>query len=91
MKVEQANSTGSVMTGSGRLITLSLMAGSGADATAQLNDNASAASGNPIKIAAATGTSHSLYLGPRGLTFENGLYLTLSGEGAEVYVFYDND
>ena len=91
MKVHSTSSTGAIMTGSGRLVTLSLLAGSGAAATAQVNDNASAASGSMLKIAAAQASSHSLYLGPRGLQFENGLYVTLSGAGAEIYAFVDTD
>ena len=75
--------TGSIITGSGRLVALTLTAGSGAAATAAVYDHRSAASGSKVaSLAAAAGTTYTLDLGPFGLPYTKGLWLVLSGAGA---------
>lgn len=90
MKPYSKTSTGAFLTGSGRLIALTLTAGSGAAATAVVHDHRSAASGTRLAaLAAVAGTSQSMYLGPEGQYYEDGLYLTLSGSGAEAIAYVE--
>ena len=91
MKAYELNGTGGTfVTGSGRLVALTLVAGSGAAATAYLYDDRSSASGPKLAmVAAVAGTTHTLNLGPRGLPYENGLSVALTGAGAEVFAYVE--
>jgi hypothetical protein len=65
-----------------------ILNGAGAAATATLNDNKAAASGIVIeKVQAAAATTFSSRQGSP-VECSNGLYLTLSGAGAEAIVYY---
>jgi hypothetical protein len=90
MKPYSKTSTGAFVTGSGRLMALTLTAGSGAAATAVVHDDRAAATGTRVAaLAAVAGTSHSMYLGPEGQYYENGLYVTLTGSGAEAIAYVE--
>ena len=91
MRTYSVSSTGAAVKGSGRLVGLTLMAGSGAAATATIHDNRAAASGSILaKMAAVAGTTHALNLGQIGLSYREGLYVTMSGSGAEVVAYVEN-
>ena len=65
MRAYENGGTGYVIRGSGRLVALTLTAGSGAAATAAVYDHRSAASGSKVaSLAAAAGTTYTLDLGP---------------------------
>jgi len=90
MKAYENGGTGYVIRGSGRLVALTLTAGSGAAATAVVYDNRSAASGTKLaSLAAVAGTTYTLDLGPFGLPYSKGLWLVLAGTGAGTLTYLE--
>lgn len=82
----EVSATGAAKTGNGILRGGLLVAGAAADATATIHDN-TAASGTVIRtVAALTGTSAPLGIAEGGVHFGTGLYVTLSGAGARLYL-----
>jgi hypothetical protein len=83
---------GAVRVGKGFLLgfTVNNDAGGVNDATGILYDNASAASGTVLAklVAAATEVSSVSITFPNPIQCENGIFLDITGTGAEVIVYY---
>ncbi len=81
----EVSATGTVKTGNG-ILRSGLLAGGTTDATATIHDN-TAASGSVIRtVAAKAGDSAPLGIAEGGVHFGTGLYVTLSGTGARLYL-----
>jgi len=75
-----STSAGTQYTGEASIGTITLTAGSGADATCNIIDNTANSGTTIIALAAAAKTSHSVPL--NGVKVGTGIYLNIAGSGA---------
>lgn len=87
MTVKKSTITESVSTGSGRIYAVILYGGT-ANSSVILTDSLTASGSDKIALKALANDSKTVFFGRDEVVFDTGVYSTLSGSGAAVYIYY---
>jgi hypothetical protein len=87
MNVIKSTTTESVSTGTARIYAVILVGGT-ANSSVTLNDSLTGSGSDKISLKALANDSKTVVFGKNEVTFDSGVYSTISGSGAVVYIYY---